>query len=270
MDERDDTPAADGCPPPDEEGPDRVLTIEDLVISDDEPVDNIFVEKQQRLLTETLYTSWRGPGKGQTFLAMSNVGLFPELKQTPIVPDVMLAVGVPVGRDPSRKENNSYFVWIMGKPPDVVLEIVSDRRGGEEGHKMARYGRIGVPYYVIFDPEEWLGGGVLRSFERQDDGTYQPLAAHWYPTVKLGMKLWEGEYEDLPARWLRWCDARGRLLRTGAELAGAAKRQVGAARRRAQEERRRCEEERRLREEASRRLARMEAQMRALGIEPGP
>ncbi len=33
--------------------------IETLVMEDDEPVDNIFSAKHQRLFTETLYSSWK-------------------------------------------------------------------------------------------------------------------------------------------------------------------------------------------------------------------
>jgi hypothetical protein len=46
---------------------------DDLVTEDDEPVDNIFSEKQQRLLTESLYNGWKPE---QSFLTLANVGLF--------------------------------------------------------------------------------------------------------------------------------------------------------------------------------------------------
>jgi hypothetical protein len=46
--------------------------LDDLVTEDDTPVDNLFSEKQQRLLTEPLYSSWDA---GRLFLAASNVGL---------------------------------------------------------------------------------------------------------------------------------------------------------------------------------------------------
>jgi hypothetical protein len=42
---------------PDVEDPD----VSALVIQDDAPRDNIFAEKQERLLTEPLYSSWSGP-----------------------------------------------------------------------------------------------------------------------------------------------------------------------------------------------------------------
>lgn len=116
---------------------DRELTIDELITDIEEPVESIFIEKQRRLLPQALYEGWRGPGRGRTFLAASDVGVFPEKKQTPIVPDVLLSLDVPP-LDPSRREHRSYFLWIMGKPPDVVFEFVSDRRGGEEGHKKKR------------------------------------------------------------------------------------------------------------------------------------
>jgi Uma2 family endonuclease len=196
----------------------RELTIEELIIQDDEPVDNIFVEKQQRLLTEPLESSWAGPGRGRPFAVFCNVGLFPEKKQTPLVPDAMLVVDVAWKMDTKRKETLSYFLWIVGKPPDVVIEVVSDRRGGEATYKLGRYAKMGVPYYVIFDPERWLKDEVFRSFELVR-GKYRPLSKHWFPDVRLGLKLWEGRYADLSARWLRWIDGRGSVIPTGAERA---------------------------------------------------
>jgi Uma2 family endonuclease len=234
------------APAPRRQLDDRELTIEELIIQDDEPVDNIFVEKQQRLLTEPLESSWSGPGKGRPFAVFCNVGLFPEKKQTPLVPDVMLVIDVPWKVDRKRKETLSYFLWIVGKPPDVVVEIVSDRRGGEAGHKMDRYARMGVPYYVIYDPEKWLKNDELRQFELER-GIYRPLAKPWFPGVRLGLKRWEGSYADLSARWLRWSDGRGSLIPTGAE--------------RARKERLHAEQERRERE-------RLEARLRELGFEP--
>ena len=60
--------------------------VEDLVTEDDAPVDNIFSEKQQRLLTEALYSSWTG----RRFVALANVGLFYQTHRAPLVPDVLL------------------------------------------------------------------------------------------------------------------------------------------------------------------------------------
>ena len=56
--------------------------IENLVTEDDEPVDNILSAKQQRLLTETLYSSWKpspseeDSDEPRNFFADANVGKF--------------------------------------------------------------------------------------------------------------------------------------------------------------------------------------------------
>jgi Uma2 family endonuclease len=226
-------------PAPRSRARDRELTIEELVIQDDEPIENILIEKQQRLLAQALHSSWKGPGKGRAFAIFTNVGLFPEKQQTPLVPDAMLVVDVAWKADSKRKETLSYFLWIVGKPPDVVVEVVSDRRGGEDSYKMNRYAKMAVPYYVIFDPDRWLKSEELRSFGLKD-GKYRPLTKHWFPGVRLGLKLWDGRYEDLSGSWLRWTDTRGRLVLTGAEFG---------------------KRERRERE-------RLEAKLRELGYEP--
>ena len=51
----------------------ELTDIEHLITEDDEPVDTLFLAKQQRLLVEPLYTSWHPE---QPFLADANVGIF--------------------------------------------------------------------------------------------------------------------------------------------------------------------------------------------------
>jgi Uma2 family endonuclease len=227
-------------------GPEETLNIEDLVIEDGKPVDNIFVERQYRLLTEPLYSSWTSPSGG--FLVLANVGLFYAYREPPLVPDVMLSLGVPAGRDLSRKENRSYFTWIIGKPPDVVIEIVSDLCGGEETDKMAAYARIGVTYYVIHDPRNRLHHGFLRAFYLSK-GQYEPMEAPWLENIGLGLTFWEGEFQGQQhSHWLRWCDRDGVVIPTGQE--------------RADQEKQRAEQEKQ-------RAECLAAQLRALGVEPG-
>jgi Uma2 family endonuclease len=233
--------------------PEDYPNIEHLVVADDTPVASIFAEKQQRLLTEPLYSSWAGPQEGGSFVALANVGLFYTVKDLPEVPDAMLSLDVQVGEDLTRKENQSYLTWVMGKSPDVVVELVSDRRGGEDGHKLRRYVRQGIPYYVIYDPRDLLGHGTLRAFGLRDRA-YEIIEACWFPGVGLGLTLWEGEYEATRAVWLRWCDREGRPIPTGKE--------------RADEERQRAEQERQRADQANAETERLRAQLRALGISP--
>lgn len=247
--------------------PEDIPNIDDVVIQDDEPVDNVFVEKQQRLLTEPLYTSWSGPGPGRSFRAFANVGLFFAVKQPPVVPDVMLALDVPASADLSKKENRSYFLWIIGKRPDVVIEIVSDRRGGEESEKKATYAKLGVPYCVVFDPEQHLNQQVLSIYGLQR-ARYQALESGWLEETELGLQIWEGEYEGHRDHWLRWCDRDGRVIPTGRERVEAQQSHADAERRRAETEHERAQVEQRNKEQAEARAQRLAEQLRAHGIEP--
>jgi Uma2 family endonuclease len=230
--------------------PEVIPDLSTLVTQDDTPVDNIYVEKQQRLLTEPLYSSWPGPGEGQPFLALANVGWFYGYRQPPLVPDMMLSLGVTTAAELRKKEGHSYYQWVMNKSPEVVIEIVSDRTGGEEGHQMNTYARWAALFYVIYDPEEQLKHGVLRAFVLQR-GKYEPVDWKWFPEVGLGLTFWDGTFEGKQETWLRWCDRDGQVIPTGAE--------------RADEERRRADEERR---RADEKIKRLEAQLRALGAEP--
>lgn len=79
---------------------------------------------------------------------------FTGLHLPPLVPDMFLSLDVRVGdEDWWLKENRSYFIWVHGKPPDVVVEVVSNEKGGELDRKMREYAWMGIPYYVVYDPE---------------------------------------------------------------------------------------------------------------------
>jgi Uma2 family endonuclease len=244
--------------------PEDLPNVESLVIEDGKPVDNIFVEKQYRLLTEPLYSSWR---PNDSFLALANVGLFYQSGQPGLAPDVMISLGVPTSRDLGQKENRSYLLWIMGKPPDAIVEVVSDRRGGEETEKMTAYARMGVPYYLIFDPLNRLHHGGLRAFGLHE-GVYQPIDARWLPKVGLGAILWEGEFEGQQARWLRWCDQGGLVIPTGEERAEQEKQRAEQEKQRAEQEKQRAEQEKQRAEQEKQRAERYAEQLRALGVEP--
>jgi Uma2 family endonuclease len=229
--------------------------IEDIVTEDDTPVESLFHERQRRLLIEPLYDAWPGPGEGRPFVAMADVGVFYARHEPPLVPDALLSLDVRLPDDPFPKANRSYFLFKYGKPPDVVVEVVSNRKGGEGGRKRKLYARIGVPNYVIFDPEQRLGAEVLRVFELRE-GRYERLEPPYIEAVGLGLRLWSGVFEEMAATWLRWCDRERRVLPTGAELVATARSEAAWERARA--------------EEAHLRADRLAAKLRALGIEPDP
>jgi Uma2 family endonuclease len=229
-------------PPPAEYLPDY----DQFVTEDDAPVDNFFSEKQQRLLTEPLYSARAAERLGRPLLAAANVGVFYGEGQPAIVPDALVSLDVALAADLWPKPNRSYFIWRFGKPPDAVVEIVSNREGGELGSKRERYAQLGVAYYVVFDPQRVLGEEMLRCYELRGR-TYAPCAGGWLGDIGLGVRLWEGEYEGVRAVWLRWCDREGNVIPTGAELAEAERQRAEAERARAE---------------------RLAARLRALGIDP--
>jgi hypothetical protein len=192
--------------------------LDELVTEDGKPVDNLYVEKLYKLLIEPLFTSWRPPGEpGRLFVAMSNVGWFTTGQDPPLVPDVMLSLDV-VQRDPATREGRSYFQWILGKPPDLAIEVVSDDRADEPGEKMRLSERRRLPYYVIHDPLGVYDGGILRGYQLQGT-SYVPIDLHWIEQLGLGLVMWDGTSQGITRGWLRWCDRDGVVLPTGEEAA---------------------------------------------------
>lgn len=92
-------------------------TLDDVVTEDDTPVDSIVCERQQRLLTEPLYSSWSALGENRPFVALSNVGLFHARGENPLVPDMMLSLDVtsPQGKEIWLKHYRAYFIHDMAK-----------------------------------------------------------------------------------------------------------------------------------------------------------
>ena len=225
-----------------------------LVTEDDTPVDNLIQEKLQRFLVECLYSSLK---LGIPFLAACDVGLFYGIKEDSLAPDVLLSLGVSVPEDWSEKRKRSYFIWEFGNPPDVAIEIVSNKKGGELDDKLRKYARAGVPYYVVFDPLEKLSSQILQVYGLHE-GRYQRLAGDWLESVGLGLTVWEGMFETKHYdRWLRWCDRDGNLLLTGDEQAEQerqraeqAEQQVGQERQRAEQAKQQVEQERQRAEQA--------------------
>lgn len=199
--------------------------VESLVTEDDEPVDNIFSEKHQRLLTETLYNSWNPspdeekPDVSRPFLAAANVGVFFSVHEPPLVPDVFISLDVTAPEDMFAKTGRSYMLWEYGKVPEVVVEIVSNREGGELDKKLKTYARKGIHYYVVFDPMLLLSDDKLRVYEPGLLNHYRRREDFRLPDIGLGLTFWKGEFETVTAEWLRWTDGKGNLLLTGAESA---------------------------------------------------
>lgn len=239
--------------------------ISDLVTEDDTPVDNFFSAELQRLLVESLYSSWAQTHQ-RKFIADANVGIFSAIKRPPIVPDMFLSLDVQVERDFRQKSNRSYFVWEMGKPPEVAIEIVSNQTGNELSSKLRDYAAICISYYAVFDPlaqlSEQMGDRLLRVFGLHE-GQYHELSPvlgkdaqvlYWLEQINLGLIVKSGEYEGKQDMWLRWCDRQGEIYLTGSELAKQASELAKQADLKLIQERQKSE--------------RLAEKLRSLGIDP--
>ena len=97
-------------------------------------------------------------------------------------PDLLVAFGV----DPEAyRRSNAYVTSEQGKPPDLVMEIVSPSSGRTDRvEKRVDYARLGIPEYWRFDEkgrdtEERLAG------DRLADGEYVPVEIGELPDGSL-------------------------------------------------------------------------------------
>ncbi len=146
-------------------------------------------------------------------------------------PDVFVVQGV------EKRERKSWVVWQEGKGPDVVIELLSESTAerDKQEKKEIYQERLRVPEYFWYDPfsGEWAGFGLHQ-------GCYDPIVEDEQERLisrELGLALvrWEGVYNGVSARWLRWATLEGSLLPTPEELAQQAQQQVQQARQQAQE-----------------------------------
>ena len=146
--------------------------------------------------------------------------------RTRAAPDTMVAFGRPKGY------RGSYRQWDeAGIAPQVVFEVLSPgNRPSEMARKLQFYERFGVEEYYVYDPDNLILQGWLRSDGRlsevhQMDGWVSP---------RLSLRF------DMSGAELRLFGPDGRPLATYVELA-------------------------RQRDEGLRRIERLEARLRALG-----
>jgi len=156
-------------------------------------------------------------------------------------PDFFVVLGVP------KTERLSWVVWEEGKPPDLVIELLSESTRNKDKHekKLIYQNLLRVPEYFWFDPfnsEDWAGF-------RLNCGVYQPItpdSQNQFVSQCLGLALvrWKGIYRNIDATWLRWSTLEGELLPTSQEMVEMEKEQTQEERLRTQEERLRTQEER--------------------------
>jgi Uma2 family endonuclease len=248
--------------------------IEQLLTEDDIPVDNLLSEKLQRFLAQAFYSAYGLLYPQVPFLAAVDVALYEYLGAVAQVPDLFISLGVQVAQDWWQTQHRTYCFWEFDKPPEFVLEIVSNAKGGEDSRKLATYGQMQIQDYVIFDPLNYLKQGQLRHYQLAGEQYRLVGQWHWQPeelgqmgetptpliwleSLQVGLLFWRGEFEQKSDLWLRWCDRQGQLLLTGDE-------QAEQERARAEQEKARANQAEVRAEEMEQRLQAMEARLRQL------
>ena len=154
------------------------------LITENDTLDNFATSKHKRLLISSLYSSLQQ----QTFLAAANVGIYHTDGQPAIVPDIFLSLDVQLPENWWEKQNRCYMVWRFGKPPEVVIEIVSNKEGDELGKKLKIYEQMRASYYIVYDQNQQLGEKVLRVYELRGR-RYFEISENWLEQIGLGVTL---------------------------------------------------------------------------------
>ncbi len=76
----------------------------------------------------------------------------------------------------------------------MVIEIVSNKEGNEDGSKLDDYAQLKIPHYVIFDPQKLLTNDTWRVYKLVNN-QYIKQSKYWLASASLGITLWEGVYE---------------------------------------------------------------------------
>ena len=145
----------------------------DIFYEQPEPVEDALV--QERTVDRIKGLLWdHYEGLADVFITgVFYIAYDPEDGNRRVQPDCFIAFDVDA--ETIRQNLPNYWVWEVGKAPDLVIEVASPSTAANDlGHKRDLYAQLGIPEYWRFDPT----GGELYG---------QPLA---------GERLVEGEYQS--------------------------------------------------------------------------
>lgn len=208
----------------------------ELPCSDDTPVDNEDQNLLPNLLLFLLTQLWSE--RMDWFFAVDmaiyhTTGMSPKV---PVVPNAFLSLGVE--RKKGGKSRRSYATWEENDTvPILVLEMVSHRYNEEYEEKLDTYARLGVTYYVVYNPDYWRRH-QHQPFEvyKLEGQTYrlQIGEPYWMPEVGLGIGRSQQVLGGIAQEVLLWFDAQGKSYPTPDEVIQDMKAQLTVERQRAE------------------------------------
>ncbi len=164
-------------------------------------------------------------------------------------PDFFVVTGID-----GDKPRDNWVVWLEGKYPDLIIELLSDTTAdNDKNTKKDIYQNIfRTREYFWHDGDAEFAGWELR------DGEYQPKTPNergwfWSEVLSAWIGIHRSVYERRAFNWLRLFDRDGQLIPTQEE-----------AKRQAQQQ---AEQERLKREQVEAELERLKARLRGLGVE---
>lgn len=228
--------------------PTRLPSTTELPCSDDIPVDNEEQNLLPNLLLLALASLWAERMDWYFAVDMAvyhTTGINPRV---PVVPDAFLSLGVARQRDDQPRGRLSYAVWEENNVvPILAIETVSQTPGAEYDEKFEIYQRLGVRYYVLYNPLYWRRD-QHQPFEvyKLEDGSYQLQIGEpfWMPEVGLGIGRAMQPVGGIEREVLLWHDEQGRPYPLSEEMVRELKSQLTKTERQAELERQRADAER--------------------------
>ena len=248
--------------------PVRLPSTRELPCSDDTPVDNEDQNLLPNLLLFVLASLWAERMDwyfGVDMAIYHTTGVSPKV---PVVPDAFLSLGVERRKadDEGQTEGRlSYALWEeSGIAPTIVLEMVSKTPGDEYDQKLEIYQRLGVLYYLVYNPKYWERDRHLP-FElyKLVEGRYQLQIGepYWMPEVGLGIGRTRQLFGGIELEMLLWHNEQGNPY----PLPEEAVQRLQTLIQRLQQQ---LEVERQRADVAEQQLEKMAQQLRSLGIDP--
>jgi Uma2 family endonuclease len=250
---------------------DWLPTAEDLLDSDETPVDNELQELVPTLLKLILAMAW---GDRTDWFMGIDMALYYSPDEPPIVPDAFISLGVESVK--SEELRSSYVLWEEGGVlPQFVLEVVSKKYRGEYSTKKALYEQLGILYYGIYNSKR-KRKPTLEVY-KLINGKYLPAVGNpvWMPELELGIGKERQIFQSRRREWLFWYNGTGNRYPMPEERIEQEKTRAEQEKTRAEQEKTRAEQEKTRAEEAEVRAERAEDRsrqladrLRELGIDP--